>query len=169
MPKTKPASSLSLNIHLIANFSWQETCSKWNSWSALLLNSPVSYKKGVPKALVPVYVFKCKIPADIQHGVCTIKATKNFGSFTSLVLPDSLSSLCLLIQSMFNLVVLMQSEEKEEKTPIFPRQERWMGHFLLCAGLKQHFFFFFLISSILEPPVIEKGIGLIMQERSQLC
>lgn len=44
-----------------------------------------------------------------------------------------------------------------------------MGHFLLCAGLKQHSFFFFLISSILEPPVIEKGIGLIMQEGAQLC
>lgn len=37
---------------------------------------PISYKEDSPKALAVVHVFKCKIAADIQHGVCIIKATK---------------------------------------------------------------------------------------------
>ena len=108
---TKLCSSWSPNIHLVANFSWQETRSKWNSLSELLLNSPVSYKKESPKALVLVHAFKCKIAADIQHGVCTIKATK----ILAAPRPDSCqtvsSSLCLLIKSMLHLVVLVKPEE----------------------------------------------------------
>lgn len=97
---TKPCSSWSLNIHPVANFSWEETCSKWNSLSAMLRNSSVSYKKGFLKALVLVLVFKCKIAADVPRGVCTVKATQ----ILAAPRPSScrtLSSLCFLTESVF--------------------------------------------------------------------
>lgn len=44
-----PCSSWSPHLHLVADFSWQETCSEWDSLSALLPSSPVPYKRSLPR------------------------------------------------------------------------------------------------------------------------
>lgn len=71
-----------------------------------------SNKKGSSKALIFVHTFKCKIAADIQHGICTKKSTK-------ILSPSCLGScqfICPLpFPSVHCLVVPVKSEKQWEE------------------------------------------------------
>lgn len=105
---TQNSSSWNPKIHFIANFFWQETCSKWSSLCELQLDSN---KKGSPKALIFVHTFKCKIAADVQHGIGTTKSTKMLAPSC----PGSCRFICPLpFPSVHCLVVPVRSEKRWE-------------------------------------------------------